>query len=64
MVNQKLAAILRQFDPHGADYDYDTAIAAGMKPQQEGGENQGHWGSVAQHLCNTAWTTTCPKTLT
>jgi hypothetical protein len=47
MVNQKLAAALRQFDPLSADYDYTTAINAGMQPQQEGGENQGHWGSVA-----------------
>ena len=47
MVNQKLAAILRQFDPSGVDYDYTTAIGAGMQPQQEGGENKGHWGSVA-----------------
>jgi diadenosine tetraphosphatase ApaH/serine/threonine PP2A family protein phosphatase len=48
MVNQKLAAILRQFDPSSSGYDYTTAIAAGMQPQQEGGENKGHWGSVAQ----------------
>ena len=47
MVNQKLAAALRQFDPSGADYDYTTAIGAGMQPQQQGGENKGHWGSVA-----------------
>ena len=47
MVNQKLADILRQFDPNSANYDYDTAHAAGMQPQQEGGENQGHYGSVA-----------------
>jgi hypothetical protein len=47
MVNQKLAAALRQFDPSGADYDYTTAIGAGMQPQQEGGQNKGHWGSVA-----------------
>jgi hypothetical protein len=47
MVNQKLAAILRQFDPNSAEYDYDTAHAVGMQPQQEGGENQGHYGSVA-----------------
>jgi hypothetical protein len=47
MVNQKLATALRQFDPLSADYDYTTAINAGMQPQQEGGENKGHWGSVA-----------------
>jgi hypothetical protein len=47
MVNQKLAAMLRQFDPLSADYDYTTAIGAGMQPQQQGGENKGHWGSVA-----------------
>ena len=47
MVNQKLAAALRQFDPSGADYDYTTAIGAGMQPQQQSGENKGHWGSVA-----------------
>ena len=47
MVNQKLANALRQFDPSGADYDYTSAIGAGMQPQQEGGENKGHWGSVA-----------------
>ena len=47
MVNQKLATALRQFDPSGADYDYTSAIGAGMQPQQEGGENKAHWGSVA-----------------
>jgi hypothetical protein len=47
MINQKLAAMLRQFDPLSADYDYTTAINASMQPQSEGGENQGHWGSVA-----------------
>jgi len=47
MVNQKLADLLRQFDASGVDYDYTTAIGAGMQPQQEGGENKGHWGSVA-----------------
>jgi hypothetical protein len=47
MENQKLAAALRQFDPSGSDYDYTTAIGAGMQPQQQDGENKGHWGSVA-----------------
>ncbi len=46
--NDKLASEVKKIRwQHGADYDYDTAIASGMKPQQEGGENQGHWGSVA-----------------
>ena len=47
MVNQKLADMLRLFDPSGTDYDYTSAISAGMQPQQESGENKGHWGSVA-----------------
>ena len=47
MINQKLANALRQFDPSGADYDYTTAMSAGMQPQKEGGANKGHWGSVA-----------------
>ena len=34
------------FDPQGADYDYQTALAHGMGPTGTG-ENQGHWGSVA-----------------
>jgi hypothetical protein len=46
MSNQKLADMLRQFDALGADYDYTSAIGAGMGPQKEGGENKGHWGSV------------------
>ena len=34
------------FDPEGSGYDIDTALAAGMGPQKEAGENQGHFGSV------------------
>jgi hypothetical protein len=35
------------FNPQGDDYDYQTALAHGMGPTGTG-ENQGHWGSVAQ----------------
>lgn len=31
----------QNFDPEGDDYDYDTAIRAGMKPSKE----DGHWSS-------------------
>jgi hypothetical protein len=34
------------FNPQGADYDYQTAMAYGMGPNGTG-ENAGHWGSVA-----------------
>lgn len=33
------------FDPEGDGYDYATAREAGLKPQEEGGPNQGHWQS-------------------
>jgi hypothetical protein len=41
-----LAAGGLAFNPQGADYDYQTALAHGMGPDGTG-ENQGHWGSVA-----------------
>jgi hypothetical protein len=34
------------FNPEGADYDYQTAMAYGMGPTGTG-EDLGHWGSVA-----------------
>lgn len=33
------------FDPEGEDYDYETAKAAGLAPQEEDGPNKGHWPS-------------------
>lgn len=36
----------RVFNPEGADYDYQTAMAYGMGPTGTG-EDLGHWGSVA-----------------
>ena len=38
--------LAQSFNPQGADYDYQTALAHGMGPTGTG-ENQGHWGSVA-----------------
>jgi len=35
------------FDSEGSDYDYETARASGMAPE-ESGENKGHWGSVTR----------------
>ena len=40
-----LAGPQKAFDPEGAGYDYDAAIAAGMQPATSG-PNVGHWGSV------------------
>jgi hypothetical protein len=37
---------LEAFNPEGAGYDYQTALAHGMGPTGLG-ENLGHWGSVA-----------------
>ena len=35
------------FNPEGDDYDYESAIAAGMGPNGTGA-NVGHWGSVRE----------------
>lgn len=37
----------RPFDAEGEGYDYQTAISRGMGPDGKG-ENEGHWGSVAE----------------
>ncbi len=36
-----------KFDPESEDYDYDTAVAAGLGPDGKD-ENAGHWGSVTR----------------
>jgi hypothetical protein len=36
-----------KFDPESGDYDYDTAVSAGLGPDGKG-ENAGHWGSVTR----------------
>ena len=36
-----------KFDPESEDYDYDTAVSAGLGPDGKG-ENAGHWGSVTR----------------
>lgn len=38
---------LVKFDPESEDYDYDTAVAAGLGPDGKD-ENAGHWGSVTK----------------
>jgi len=43
---KKYAAGGGVFNPEGADYDYQTAMAYGMGPTGTG-EDLGHWGSVA-----------------
>ncbi len=47
MVNPQLKTMpdYGKFDPEGKDYDYKTAMAAGLGPDGTG-ENKGHWGSV------------------
>jgi hypothetical protein len=36
-----------KFDPESEDYDYDTAVSAGLGPDGKD-ENAGHWGSVTK----------------
>jgi len=36
-----------KFDPESEDYDYDTAVSAGLGPDGKD-ENAGHWGSVTR----------------
>ena len=34
-----------QFDPEGSDYDYESAMKAGLKPQPVEGDTVPHWPS-------------------
>ena len=35
-----------QFDPEGPNFDYASALAAGMKPRVSSVDGKPHWGSV------------------
>lgn len=45
--NLRMTPKEQPFDPEGPGYDYTTARAVGMGPDGKG-EDEGHWGSVAQ----------------
>ena len=49
-MDEKLPKIMQinpiKFDPEGSDYDMESAVAAGMKPEIDPEDGKPHWGSV------------------